>query len=243
MANPALLDKTTKTLAADSTCTSVMTRRGVLESLGVFVAIMFISGAIGWGVMASRLNSPSIGLLMWVPLLAAFALSFVIMRHPRTAKWLGAVYALLEGFILGGISAWYNVQYHGIVGEAIGSTLGVALVVWFLYGSGLVKVTNKTYRVVLFATMGAMAFYAVSIVSMLFGGPNLDGSSGVVGIVVSLVLAALAAANLLIDFDRVDKMIAVGVEAEYEWYMAFAMVLAIVWLYLEILNVLGKMRR
>ena len=179
---------------------------------------------------------------MIVSILAAFGLSMIIVRRPKLARVLGVAYALLEGFAVGVISAVYNVTYPGIVVEALGATVCVALAVWFLYGTGLIKVTAKVTRVITMAMLGAIAFYGVSILVMIFGGPSLDGSGGVLGIGISLVLAVIAASTFLIDFDRIDKLIAANAGAEYDYYAAFGLVLSFVWLYLEILNILGKVR-
>lgn len=243
MANPTLTERSVKLMTESREGgEAVITRAGVLSTVGVFFSILLVAAVAGW-VSLSRITGRGEALWMWGPLIVAFVIALVVSRVPLMAKWLGTVYALCEGFVLGAISASYNAAYHGIVGEAIGCTLGVALVTWFLYGTGIIRVTNKFYRIVAVATLGAMFFYGINLITLLFWGVNLDGSGGALGIGLSLFLAGIAAANLLVDFDRVDKLIAQGVSAKYEWYMGFAMVTAIIWMYLEILNALGKARR
>jgi len=241
MANPALQDKRLSTIRADHTSGKVMTKRGVFDALAMFAALLTVGAIAGW-IESSRSAGPSPGILM-VSLLGSLVLSLVIIRAPRLARSLGFVYSLVEGFLVGTISQVYNAQYHGIVLEAVGVTAGVALGVWFLYGTGVIKVTSKVYRVVGAATLGALAFYGVTLLLAVFGGPNLDGGGGLLGVGISLVLALIAAANFLVDLDRVDQLVAVGADAQYDWYMAFAMMLSLIWLYLEVLNLLGKGRR
>ena len=241
MANPALKDKTLLAIRSDHTSGARMSKRGVLGALSMFASLVVAGAAAGW-IESSGSATPSGGLLL-VALLGSFALAMVIMRTPRLARSLGFVYSIVEGFLLGVISQSYNAQYHGIVLEAVGVTAGVALSVWFLYGTGVVKVTSKTYRVVGAATLGALAFYGVSLLMMVFGGPNLDGGGGAIGVGISLVLALVAAANFLVDLDQVDRLVASGADAQYDWYMAFAMMVSLIWLYLEVLNLLGKGRR
>ena len=241
MANPALKEKNLQVIRTDHTSGKVMTKRGVFDALAMFAALLTVGAVVGW-VESSRTTGPSDGFLI-VALLGSLVLSLVIIRTPRLARSLGFVYSLVEGFLVGTISQVYNTQYHGIVLEAVGVTAGVALGVWFLYGTGVIKVTSKVYRVVGAATLGALAFYGVSLLLMVFGGPNLDGGGGVLGVGISLVLALVAAANFLVDLDRVDQLVAARADAQYDWYMAFAMMLSLIWLYLEVLNMLGKGRR
>jgi uncharacterized YccA/Bax inhibitor family protein len=202
-----------------------------------------LAGAyFGWHEGAGGNVTSQTNTTMLVSIIVALVLSFVIQAKPRMARDIGVVYAVLEGFALGIISAVYNAQYHGIVLEAIGCTLGVALCVWFLYGTGIIKVTAKVTRVITMAVLGALAFYAVALLSQVFGGSNLISSGGPLGIVISLVLAVIAASTFLLDFDRIDRMIAMKVEAAYNWYGAFGLLISMIWLYLEILNIMGRLR-
>ncbi len=242
MANPALTDKRIQFLDTTSDPALRMTRAGVAKALGVFAVFGLVGGALGWYEGEPSAVTTNTNTIMIVSILAAFGLSMIIVRRPKLARVLGVAYAILEGFAVGVISAVYNATYPGIVAEALGATVGVALVVWFLYGTGIIKVTAKVTRVITMAMIGAIAFYGVTLLVMVFGGPDLDGSGGALGIGVSLVLAVIAASTFLIDFDRIDKLIAANVGAEYDWYGAFGLVLSFIWLYLEILNILGKAR-
>jgi uncharacterized YccA/Bax inhibitor family protein len=241
VANPALIDSRIRQLPSTDTGPR-MTHGGVAKALGIFTAFLFLGAYFGWhdgagGFVTGRTNT-----LMLVSIIVALVLSFVIRAKPKLARDIGVVYAVLEGFAVGIISAVYNAQYHGIVVEAIGCTVGVALCVWFLYGTGIIKVTAKVTRVITMAVLGALAFYAVAMLMILFGGTNLVSSGGPLGIGISLLLAVIAASTFLLDFDRIDKMIAMKVEATYNWYGAFGLLISMIWLYLEILNIMGRLR-
>jgi uncharacterized YccA/Bax inhibitor family protein len=242
MANPALMDKRISQLETASATERPMSRLGVQKALGIFVVFLLIGGYFGWYQGDAELLSGHTSATMMVSILVAFGLAMLICAKPKLARVVGIAYSLLEGFALGLISAVYNAQYHGIVIDAVGVTVAVALSVWFLYGTGIIKVTAKTTRVISMAVIGAMVFYGLSLLSMLFSGSGFDSSGGVLGIGISLVLAVIAASTFLIDFDRIDKMIAANADAQYDWYGAFGLLVSMVWLYLEILNVLGKAR-
>lgn len=241
MANPALMDRRIRQLPSTDTGPR-MTHGGVAKALGIFTAFLLAGAYFGWHEGAGGNVTSQTNTTMLISIIVALVLSFVIQAKPRLARDIGVLYAVLEGFALGIISAVYNAQYHGIVLEAIGCTLGVALCVWFLYGTGIIKVTAKVTRVITMAVLGALAFYALALLSMAFGGTNLISSGGPLGIVISLVLAVIAASTFLLDFDRIDRMIAMKVEASYNWYGAFGLLISIIWLYLEILNIMGRLR-
>jgi uncharacterized YccA/Bax inhibitor family protein len=219
-----------------------MTHGGVAKALAIFTAFLFLGAYFGWHEGAGGYVTSQTNTLMLVSIIVALVLSFVIRAKPKLARDIGVIYAVLEGFAVGIISAVYNAQYHGIVVEAIGCTVGVALCVWFLYGTGIIKVTAKVTRVITMAVLGALAFYAVAMLMILFGGTNLVASGGALGMGISLLLAVIAAATFLLDFDRIDKMIAMKVEATYNWYGAFGLLISMIWLYLEILNIMGRLR-
>ncbi|MGC2169194.1 MAG: Bax inhibitor-1/YccA family protein [Acidimicrobiales bacterium] len=242
MASPALTDRRLREIERADDTGRVMTHGGVASALAIFGLFGVVGAAYGWHEGAGGFVTNRTETLIIVAIIAALVLSFVIISRPKLAKSLGIVYALLEGFAVGVISASYNAQYHGIVLEAVGATFGVALCVWFLYGTGLIKVTQRVTRVITMAVLGAMVYYGVTLLVSLFGGPNFNSSGGVLGIGISLILAVVAASTFLLDFDRIDKLIAMRADREYDWYGAFGLLISFIWLYLEILNILGRLR-
>jgi uncharacterized YccA/Bax inhibitor family protein len=153
------------------------------------------------------------------------------------------IYALLEGLVLGGISAITNARYPGIGIQAVSLTFGTLFVLLLAYSSGLIKVTDKMRLGIVAATGGICAFYVLEMVLGFFGVhfATINGS-GTVGILFSLFVVAIAALNLVLDFDFIEQGVAVGAPKYMEWYGAFGIMVTLVWLYLEILRLLSKMR-
>jgi uncharacterized YccA/Bax inhibitor family protein len=177
-------------------------------------------------------------------MLVGFACVIVMYFKPMWAKFLAPVYALGEGFFLGVISKAYEGYQNGIVVQAIGATLGVFAVMLVLYRTKIIKVTDRFRKIVITATMGLMAFYLVSFVINLFGGGvSFLHSTSLLSIGFSVFAAGLAAMNLAIDFDFIERGAKQGLPKGMEWFAATALVVTLVWLYLELLRLLSKLQR
>lgn len=153
----------------------------------------------------------------------------------------GSIYALAEGVLLGAISAMYEAQFHGLVLQAVLLTFGVFLALLALYTLRLVKVTDKL-RVGIFAATASIGLvYLATIVLGFFQIeiPYIHGS-GAIGIGFSVVVVGIAAMNLLLDFDMIERGVMQGAPKYMEWYAAFGLLVTLVWLYLEILRLLAK---
>jgi len=174
-----------------------------------------------------------------VGFIAVIALYF----KPHLAKFLGPVYAIAEGFFVGAISKVFESQWNGIVVQAAGATIAVFGVMLALYGTRIVKVTDRMRRTIIFATLGVMALYLVSFVFILFGAsiPFINDASPL-GIAFSVLVCGLAAFNLMLDFDFIERGAKAGLAKDYEWVAAVGLLVTIVWLYLEILRLLAKLR-
>jgi uncharacterized YccA/Bax inhibitor family protein len=160
--------------------------------------------------------------------------------------WAGVtapIYALLEGLALGGISAMFESKYHGIAIQAVSLTFGTMFVLLLAYRSGLIPVTQNFRLGVIAATGGIAVFYLVTIVLGFFGVhfTSVFGS-GPVGIAFSVIVVIVAALNLVLDFDFIETGVRVGAPKYREWYAAFGLMVTLIWLYLEILRLLSKMR-
>jgi len=155
---------------------------------------------------------------------------------------LAPVYAVATGVAVGAISKAYNDAYSGIVLQAVGATLGVFVVMLVAYRSGIIRVTARFRRVVIGATLGVMLFYGVSMLLSLFGTDIFPQGSSLMSIGFSFLVAGIAAMNLALDFDFIEKAEAAGAPKYMEWYAAFGLLVTLVWLYLEILRLLSKMR-
>jgi len=155
------------------------------------------------------------------------------------------IYALLEGFAIGGISAFFELQYPGIVFQAVGLTFGTLFSLLLAYKSGLVKVTQKFRTGLLAATGAIFLFYVVTFIAGLFGANlfyDMRWGSSPIGIGFSVVVVIIAALNLVLDFDFIERGSQSGAPKYMEWYGAFGLMVTLVWLYIEILRLLAKLR-
>ena len=167
----------------------------------------------------------------------------VSMFRPHLSKVAGTVYAIAEGVVLGAVSRAYETAYDGIVMQAVGATMGVFVVMLLLYRTGVIRVTARYRRVVMGAMLGLMAFYLVSFVIGIFGSmPSFISGASPTGILFSVFVAGLAAANLAIDFDTIEMAEREKMPAYMEWYCALGVLVTLVWLYLEILRLIAKLR-
>jgi uncharacterized YccA/Bax inhibitor family protein len=220
-----------------------MTVNGVAWASGALIVLVLAAGVFGWSSSSSspdRLEIPG-----WLPIVGIAGLGVAILTifKPNLARFTAPLYALLEGALLGAISKVYNDQYDGIVVQAIGLTVGVFLVMLFLFSTRVIRVTEKLRMGIVAATVGVMLVYVVSMVVNLFGGelPLLHDSSPA-GIGISLVIVGIAAFNLLLDFDFVEKGVEAGAPKHLEWYAAFGLLVTLIWLYLELLRLLSKLQ-
>ena len=224
----------------------VMTVGGTISATGVLMVVLLAAAVVGWqmgpensGSQVGRFPALALG-----GILIGFACAIAIYFKPMWAKVLGPVYAVGEGFFLGVISKAYEGYQHGIVIQAVGATLGVFAVMLLLYRTQIIKVTDRFRRVVITATMGLMVFYLFSFILNLFGGGvSFLHSTSLLSIGFSIFAAGLAAMNLAIDFDFIEKGVKQGLPKGMEWFAAFALVITLVWLYLELLRLLSKLQR
>jgi uncharacterized YccA/Bax inhibitor family protein len=226
-----------------------MTLNGTITASVALLILLLISGAFGWNAASGPVDNegvetyqfPAIAL---VGIIVGFIAVIIAMRKPNLAKILGPVYAIAYGFAVGAISKGYETFYDGIVVQAVLATASVFAVMLVLYRTRIIKVTDKFRRTVIVATLGVMVLYLFSFVLSLFGTtlPFLDGSNMLFSILFSLFVCGLAAANLALDFDFIERGINSGLPKSYEWVGALGLVVTLVWLYLEILRLLSYLR-
>lgn len=170
--------------------------------------------------------------------------ALVTIFKKEWAQYSAPAYALFEGLAIGGISAIFEMQYPGIVLQAVALTFGTMFCLLMVYKSGLIKVTDK-FRKGLFAATGAIFLvYMMNFVMGFFGsGISLITSASPMGIGFSLIIVCVAALNLVLDFDFIERGASMGVPKQMEWYAAFGLMVTLIWLYFEILRLLAKTRR
>lgn len=230
-----------------------MTVNGVISATATLFVLLLVSAAFGWistGAPEQVVFADgsvgfqnSIPMLAWGGLIIGVGLTFLLMFKPHLAKFIAPVYAIAEGFFLGSISRAYENMYDGLVVQAAGMTLAVFAVMLVLYRTGVIRVTEKFRKIVVTATIGVMVFYGVSMLIRLFGGSvSFLSSPSLLGIAFSVFVAGLAAFNLALDFDFIERGAKQGLDKNFEWYAAFGLLVTIIWLYLELLRLLSKLR-
>ncbi len=223
--------------------TEAMTVNGTVWATAALLVLVVLAGAWGWNQVDVTDESVSLPGWLFPVVLGALGVAILTIFKPDLARFTAPVYALLEGAFLGAISGLYNAAYDGIVIQAVGLTIGVFAVMLFLYGTRIVKVTEKLRMGVIAATGAVVLVYVANLILSLFGAevPFLH-DTGPIGIGISLVIVGIAAFNLLLDFDFVERGVAAGAPARTEWYAAFGLLVTIVWLYLELLRLLAKLQ-
>ena len=222
-----------------------MTVNGTITATGVLMVILLASATVGWmSAPVSPNGQVSLPMLAIVGILVGFGCAIAVHFKPMMAKVLGPIYAVAQGFFLGAISKAYESYQSGIVMQAIGATVGVFLVMLFLYRTQIIKVTDKFRRTVIMATLGLMVFYLFSFVFSLFGAaPGFLTEPSLLGIGFSIFAATLAALNLALDFDFIDRGAKQKLPKGMEWFAAFGLLITLVWLYLELLRLLSKLNQ
>ncbi len=244
-ANPALSEKTFQNLAASD---SKMTIQGTINKSLFLILLVFVSGYLSWQSAYptgwSTDTAPTIPSWYLPAILISFVLAMVIIFKKTTAPMLTPVYAILEGATLGAISSIFENRYPGIVMQAVMCTFGTFFALLMAYKSGWIKATENFKLGVVAATGGIALVYLIDMVLRFFG-TNVPfiHENGTMGILVSLGITVVAALNLVLDFDFIEKGAEQGVPKYMEWYASFGLLVTLVWLYLEILRLLGKARK
>lgn len=221
-----------------------MTARGAVSATLLLMVVLIAAATFGWMQVPDVVEGEVATFPAWTlfGMLAGLVCALVLTFKPRFAVVLAPVYAVATGVAVGALSKAYNNAYSGIVLQAVGATLGVFVVMLVAYRSGIIRVTSRFRRVVVGATLGVLVFYGVSMLLGLFGVDIFPQGSSLMSIGFSFLVAGIAAMNLALDFDFIEKAEAAGAPKHMEWYAAFGLVVTLVWLYLEILRLLSKMR-
>lgn len=221
----------------------VMTVNGAINKSFLLTFIAFCSSTFTWK-MFMEANQAASSILLG-SIILTFILSLVIIFYKKSAPYLAPVYAVAEGFILGIISAMYALAFRGsgIVLQALGITFGSLFLMLFLYKTNMIKVTEKFKSGLAIATLSIGIGYLFSFVAGLVGYQVSFARDGIVGIIASVVISIIAVLNFLLDFDTIDRGAQNQLPKYMEWYCAFGLLVTLVWVYLEILKLLGKMKK
>jgi len=220
-----------------------MTLDGTVNKTGILLLCSMATAAWVWHLFMQTHSAASVSPLLTVGAFGGLIVAMATIFKKTWAPVTAPIYALLEGLVLGGISAILELRFPGIAMQAVGLTFGTLLVLLLAYRSGLIPVTQKFRLGVVAATGGIMLLYVAELVLGFFGVhfASINGS-GIVGIGFSVVVVIVAALNLVLDFDFIESGVRAGAPKYMEWYGAFGVMVTLVWLYLEIVTLLSKLR-
>jgi uncharacterized YccA/Bax inhibitor family protein len=221
---------------------TTMTIQGTALKAMVLLAIVVTMAAISW--VQSEQPGMAPGLLIG-GLVGGLVFFFITVFKPTAAPWTAPIYSACEGLLLGVISRYAEERFHnGIVIQAVALTGGVTFLMLFFYVTRIIKVTGQLATGIMAATGAIALLYLVSMVMSMFGTqiPFIH-SSGTLGIAFSVFVVGLAAFNLLLDFDFIERGSDAGLSKSMEWYGAFGLMVTLIWLYLEVLRLLQKLNR
>ena len=241
--NPMLNDRTFASLPRLGIGAGGMSLKGTIDKSFLLLVVLMVSALWPWSQMAAG-NASAVSGMMTVGFLGGFVLAIIISFKANLAPYLSIPYAALEGLALGGISAVLEQRYRGIAIEAVGLTFGVLAALLIAYRAHIIRVTDRFRAIVVGATFGILLLYLATMVlgwfhvslGALFAPTPL-------GIGISLVIVGVAALNVVLAFDLIERGVAGGAPKYMEWYCAFSLMVTLVWLYIELLRLLSLTRR
>ena len=246
--NPALSESTFRDLSGPRYGglvdeASRMTLGGTVNKTGILLVCAMATAAWTWHLFLQSRDASAVAPLMLGGLVGGFICAMVTVFKKEWSPITAPIYALLEGLVLGGLSAVVDLRYPGIAMQAVALTFGTLFVLLLAYRSGMIKVTQKFRLGIIAATGGIMVFYLLEMVLGFFRIQFVAiNGAGPIGIGFSLLVVGIAALNLVLDFDFIEQGVQYGAPKYMEWYGAFGIMVTLVWLYLEILRLLSKMR-
>jgi uncharacterized YccA/Bax inhibitor family protein len=238
--NPVLKEKA---FAGQFATGEAMTIQGTVNKTGLLLLFVVVAAAWTWGLSHSETPQAAFPWMIGGAL-GGFVVAIVTVFKKTWAPISAPIYALLEGLFLGGISAVLDRTYHGIAAQGVSLTFGVMFVMLLAYKFGIIRATRGFKLGVIAATGGIALVYLVNMVMTFFFHRPMSflNSSSPLGIGISLFIVIIAALNLIIDFDMIENAARMGAPKYMEWYGAFGLMVTLIWLYLEILRLLSKVR-
>ena len=237
MANPAFWDKIYSWLVSDNT---VMTVEWSIQKSFILVALTILSAILTWMYIPLELS-----ITWYIPTaIWTFLLALIIIFVKKSSPFLAPLYAIIEWVLLATISIVYENQLPGIVIQSVWLTFAIFLTMLWLYASKIIVVTEKFRMWVVAATWAIMLIYIVSLLWSLtwwYSVPYIH-ESGPIGIGISVFIVWIAAFNLALDFDVIEKWAQEKAPKYMEWYAWFWLLVTLIWLYIEVLRLLSKIR-
>lgn len=241
--NPALTTDTFEGFEALREDTNTMTIQGTVNKIAILGILVFASASLTWSMVFNGVSEQAIMPYAALGFITGLLLAFVIIFKKKWAPILAPVYALAEGLGLGAISAYFELAYPGIIMQAIMLTFGILFSLLLVYRMRWIKVTENFKLMVASATFGIMVVYALTwILGMLGVHMTYLHDNSPLGIGISIFVIIIASMNLVVDFDFIESGEEHRAPKYMEWYGAFGLMVTLVWLYIEILRLLSKLR-
>lgn len=220
----------------------LMTTQGTLNKILILTIILFGSAFFGWSLAQEFIDY--IMPMIIVSIIFGIGIAITLAFKPLLANIFAPIYAIVQGFFLGVISMFFELNYPGIVIQALLITSVIAFLMNFLYRAKIIKVTEKFRSVIIFSTFGIFGVYMLSLTLNIFTGSSIPliHESGLIGIGFSLFVVTIASLNLLIDFDLIERQIEFKMPKKMEWYGGFVIMVTLIWIYIEVLKLLAKLR-
>lgn len=242
--NPALQEKSYQgTILEGMSIGEEMTLKGTMNKFGVLMMLMIGSTLLAWSQFYKGSDPMQ---LMLIGVFGGLGIAIVMAFKKQWSAYLAPAYAVLQGLFVGSISAMYDYAYPGLPMQAVALTLLVTLVMFLIYRYRIIKVTSQFRTIIVVATAAIAIFYFIQWITYLIMGTPIGSFTNAatpLGIGFSILVVALAALNLLLNFDTIEKGVELRAAKYMEWYSAFGLLVTIVWLYLEILRLLSKINR
>ena len=222
-----------------------MTIQGTVNKTFILLAILVVAATWTWSKTSDPSAAGFVGVTFIGSMIVGFILAMATSFKPKWSPITAPLYAACEGLLLGILSAYFEARYPGIVIQAVGLTFAVTLAMLMGYKAGLLQATPGLRKGLMIAMGGIMIFYAIVWIASMFGihPPGFLNGGGPLGIAFSLFVVGIAAMSLILDFDIIESGAREGLEKYMEWYGAFALMVTLIWLYMEILRLLSKVNR
>jgi uncharacterized YccA/Bax inhibitor family protein len=243
--NPVLNKDTFKSVYYTGEKSESMTIRGTVNKTILMLIVVVLSASYTWRIFfdAADPATGASGVMVWMiaGAIGGFIFALITMFKKTWASYTVPVYAILEGLFLGAISAFFNSRFPGIVIQAVSLTFGTLFAMLFAYKTGLIRATEKFKLGVIAATGGIAVFYLITFIVSMFGvDMSMIWGNGLFSIGLSIFIVVIAALNLVLDFDFIEKGAEAGAPKYMEWVGAFSLLVTLIWLYIEFLRLLSK---
>jgi len=238
--NPAMSERIFAKHTANVADSGTMTVNGTITKIGIMMLLVIAAASYTWAMVTGE-NPAGAQTYLIIGAVGGLITAIITVFNPRLAGITAPIYAILEGLFLGGISAFINQKYPGIPFQAVLLTVGTLFTMLFLYRSGRIRATPKFRRGVMMATGAVFFAYLASWILGMFGmSVGFMHSAGPLGIVINLVIIVVAALNLIMDFDFIERGAEMSAPKYMEWYGAFGLMVTLIWLYIEFLRLLSR---